>query len=674
MTTPPASSTPPDGKPPGQPTPATRAAIASNMPPRTEEPFQPGVLFRLGKRYVGRAPLLALLYIVGTLLSSTIIPIAIATNYGKLTDFFAESSAKRRAEPSTATVASANPTNTPAPPDHAATTRAITRTYIFWVGLTLALLALSFGVKYLTAFFDQRITMALRRDLFNNVLQQSPHFFHENPAGRLMILLTQFAVTVALALRQLLVDPVLQLIGIIAVGHALYVRLLAMQAGHGNGILRFFGIIALFALLSPWLVSRMGKTLSRSSSALQEQILSMGTFLEGALNAPEEIQTLRAEPIFDKKHQKLLDAALRARMGQTVTIEKLNVLSQSPGELVLISLMGLAVFLAFDPTNKIDPGTIIALVVLTPQFMGAVQGISQFSINLSSGWPAIFAIDSILGSTSEVPSSPNAKDFVELEPSVTAKDLLFSYQPGVMRNVLQGASFEVPPGKITGFVARPGQGKTTFFRLLLRLYEPQGGDILLGGSSIREFTLKSLRSHVVLMSQFPTFFLDTVRENFLLAKPDATDEEIESLCRKTGLWTILEQNIGSNPLDQMFVPGPGKSLSGGQTKLLALTRCLLRAPSVLLLDESTTGMGPKEKFPLIQTMREACTGKTVLVVDHDIMWQTRFCDYFLVLSEGQIIQQGTRDELLASPGLFQELYNAASDHDSAPAPGTTLHA
>jgi ABC-type multidrug transport system fused ATPase/permease subunit len=639
--------------------------------PQAETPFRLGTLLRLGKRYVGRSPFLAVLYIAGTLLSSTVIPIAIAANYGKLTNFFAESSASHAPKQVSSPAPAQPPTIGPARPSPAAATepasRAITSTYLMWLGLTLALLALSFTVRYITALFDQRITTALRRDLFNQILQQSPHFFHQHPTGRLLVMVTQFSITVALALRQLIVDPILQVIGIVAVGHALYLKLADMQAGHGNNIWGYFLLIALFALLSPWLVSRMGKTLSRSTTALQEQILSMGSFLEGALNAPEEIQTMRAEPIFDKKHQKLLDAALRARMGQTVTIERLNLLSRSPGDLVLVSLIGLAVYLAFDPHSALDPGTIIALVVLTPQFMNAVQGISGFSINVSSSWPAIVAIDSILESQTGVSSAPGAQDFDHIQPSLTARDLVFSYQPGMLRQVLDGVSFDIPPGKITGFVARPGQGKTTFFRLLLRFYEPQGGDILLGGHSIRDFTLQSLRRHVVLMSQFPTFFLDTVRENFLLAKPDATDAEIEALCRKTGLWPILEQNIGDNPLDREFVPGPGKSLSGGQTKLLALTRCLLRSPSVLLLDESTTGMGPKEKFPLIQTMRDACAGETVLVVDHDIMWQTRFCDYFLVLSEGTIIQRGTSQELLAAPGLFKELYEAASEQNSIPA-------
>lgn len=644
-------------------------ALGNPSDPNAAPPFRLSILLRLGKRYVGRYPWLTTLYVIGTLLSQTIIPVAIATNYGKLTNFFAETSA-RRSGPAPESDKSANADAGKAPPvvASAPAPRAITFTYAIWIGLTLMLLALSFGTRYLTALFDQKVGMALRRDLFNQILQQSPQFFHQNPAGRLLILVTQFSTSVALGLRALLVDPILQLIGIAAVGHALFLKLMEMQAGQGGRIWVYFSLIALFALLSPWLVSRMGKTLTHSTTNVQEQMLAMGSFLEGALNAPEEIQTMRAEPIFDKKHQTLLETALSTRMNQTVTIERLNLLSRSPGDFVLIALIGLAVYLAFDPTSALNPGLIIALVVLTPQFMGSVQGISAFSINVNTSWPAIVAVDSILESKPGITSAAGAKDFDKIEPSVFARDLVFSYKPGEMRNVLDHASFEVPAGKITGFVARPGQGKTTFFRLLLRLYDAQEGQILLGGHSIRDYTLQSLRRHVVLMSQFPTFFLDTVRENFLLANPSATDQEIEALCRKTGLWPILEQNLGSNPLDRQFVPGPGKSLSGGQTKLLALTRCLLRSPSVLLLDESTTGMGPKEKFPLIQTMREACAGETVLVVDHDIIWQTRFCDYFLVLSDGKVIQRGTDKELLAAPGLFRELYDAVSEPGGAAAP------
>jgi ABC-type transport system involved in cytochrome bd biosynthesis fused ATPase/permease subunit len=143
-----------------------------------------------------------------------------------------------------------------------------------------------------------------------------------------------------------------------------------------------------------------------------------------------------------------------------------------------------------------------------------------------------------------------------------------------------------------------------------------------------------------------------------MAKPDATDGEIRTACDNTELWPILERNLGPDPLDQQFAAG--RLLSGGQKKLFALTRCLMLDPTVLLLDEPTVGMGPLEKFPLIETMRKACLGKTAMVVDHDIVWQVQFCDLFLVLDDAKIVQQGTSEELLAQPGLFRELYEEAT--------------
>jgi ATP-binding cassette subfamily B protein len=231
--------------------------------------------------------------------------------------------------------------------------------------------------------------------------------------------------------------------------------------------------------------------------------------------------------------------------------------------------------------------------------------------------------------------------------------------------VLEGASFLIPPGKVTGFVARPGQGKTTFFRLALRFYDWQSGEVLLGGKPIRELPLSEVRRHLVLMSQFPAFFYDTVRENMRVAVPEADDAEITAAMRLTGLDAVLEKSMGPGALDRPFAAGSG--LSGGQKKLFALTRCLLRKPSVLFLDEPTTGMGPMEKFPLIGTMRRSLEGRTVVVVDHDIVWQSRFCDYFHVLNEGRIIQSGTAEELLAQPGLFRQLYEEASGAAAQPA-------
>jgi ABC-type multidrug transport system fused ATPase/permease subunit len=226
--------------------------------------------------------------------------------------------------------------------------------------------------------------------------------------------------------------------------------------------------------------------------------------------------------------------------------------------------------------------------------------------------------------------------------------------PSAQTPVFRDLNLSVAPAKITALVARSGQGKTTLFRLMLGFYPPRSGKIVLGGYRDSVFTTASLRRHVGMMSQFPAFFHDTVRENFRIAKEHATDSEIRALCESTGLWEILERSAGSNPLDREFAGGA--FLSGGEKKLFALTRCLLREPSFLFLDEPSTGMDNERKYDLIPRMRSACAGKTVIVVEHDIPWLIQFCDEVAELEGGRIVRQGPPVKLLRDPGLLRDLY------------------
>jgi ABC-type multidrug transport system fused ATPase/permease subunit len=170
-----------------------------------------------------------------------------------------------------------------------------------------------------------------------------------------------------------------------------------------------------------------------------------------------------------------------------------------------------------------------------------------------------------------------------------------------------------------------------------------------------------------MMSQFPAFFHDTLRANMQMAKPGATDEEIRAICEETGIWKVLQAGVTGNPLDAQFAAG--RRLSGGQRKLLALTRCLLRNPAVLFLDEPTVGMDNQEKFGILGMIRQAAKNHTVMVVDHDLRWLLPFCDYFLVLNDGKIAERGTGDELLARKGLFYDLYHADGAQPTERPPG-----
>ncbi len=636
----------------------------AGIPPKSSEsePFQPKIVLDLGKRYLPKFKWLIAVYIVATVVSRPLLPIAIGLNLSRLTNFFQQeqitsganpapvTSESSRAQPSA--VAGITKSAKPNP-----IRRNLLTTYFAWVFLSIAFVAITASLRYLTSLLDGKMANAMRIDTFNSILRQSPEFFFEYDQNRLTMVVNQFCTQAQLGIRQLLMDPLLQISGIIIAGWTLYTQLVNLQGTGGGPAWISFLCISLFALISPLLVNSLGRFLQRETSAVQKSNLRLASLVGGAITSYEEVQATRAEGIFGKKHEVLLDELLRTRMNQSLIIEKLNALNAAPGTFVLAALLGTAVYLVFSDRGG-NPGSVVALALITPQFMSSIQALSGVAVSSRTTWPGLFLVASILARKPASSEKQASEENHPLDGTLEAVNVVFRYPGANFQNVLDGLSFRIPTAQRIGLVARPGQGKTTFFRLALRFYAPQQGEIRLGGQDIRELSLETLRANIAIMSQFPGFFHDTVRDNFRIACPTASDDEIIFLCEKTGLWKILEQAFGKSALDEPF--DAGGRFSGGQRKLFALTRCLLRNPKVLFLDEPTTGMGPLEKYPLIEVMQQACTGKTIVLVDHDIIWQSRFCEQILVLESGRVIQEGAPLELRAREGLFKRLYNEAA--------------
>ena len=527
--------------------------------------------------------------------------------------------------------------------------------YIIWVSLLVSVLIMNFLLRYVQSYFDGSVANSLRADLFAAILRQSPSFFMRNDSNRLNMILSQYSQQAEMGLRQMLIDPVLQIVSIGVAGVALFERITAMTLNPTLWTLII--VIGLFGLVAPWVTTLLSSGLQHVAGAFQGQNLRLSTLVGNALQAPEEIQALQAEGFFDEKHAAFLHELFRLRLNQTMAVERLNVLNRLPNDLVQIALLALVVFFMAPGTpGAVSPGTILALALLTPQFMGAVQGISSYSINRSVTWPSVAAVNGILSLAPDVVESPTAKRIELAEPTLEFRHVVFSYQPGKVAPVLNDVSYQLAPRQWTGLVGRSGQGKSTSLRLALRFFDFQSGDILLGGRSVRDFTLESLRNQVALMVQLPAFFYDTVRENLRVARPDATDDEIREVCELTGVWDKLTTLFGPDPLNAEFAGG--MLLNPGNRKRFALARSLLRRPSFVFLDEPTAGLNPDNKFPLIPDLRKACEGKTVFLIEQDMLWLEQICDYILVLDAGSIVQRGTPAELSAQGGLYTELRDA----------------
>jgi ATP-binding cassette, subfamily B, bacterial len=629
-----------------------------------------GVIFRMGWKMVAFCKHLALIYCLMTLLQNGM-NLSVSQLMGKITQELTRSAEVAAPADSTSVAPSASavaaPPVTPPAPDHSR----LIWTCILWAIFALGSLGLGIPFRAISTKLDLTISNRLRSRLFERLLRQGPEFYHTHDSGELNAVANQFTIEAAMTLRQIAVDMLLQM-AVLGGTVALLIYNFQMKGPPPT----LFGYvippaliplaIVLFAFISPYLTGRMANRVRNVSSDMQEKMLALNSLVTGAMQSPEEIQTMEAEPIFAAKHDAQLEALLRSRLKSTFTIESVNLVNGLPSWFIQVVMLAFGVFVAIRSGNAESAGNVVAIVLLTPLLMSPIGSLSAYIVMAGSAWPRIETVNKMLESRASRHESSGTVQVESVPPTLVAENITFSYKPD-SRRIFDGVSFELPPGKITGFVAKMGQGKTTFFKLALRFYDPQQGQVILGGRPVGDYAADNLYDHIAMMSQFPAFFHDTLRANMRMAKPDATDEEIRAICEETGVWKVLQTGVTGNPLDAEFAAG--RRLSGGQRKLLALTRCLLRNPAVLFLDEPTVGMDNQEKFGILGMIREAAKNHTVMVVDHDLRWLLPFCDYFLVLNEGKIAERGTGDELLARKGLFYDLYHADGAQPAEHPPG-----
>jgi ATP-binding cassette subfamily B protein len=224
--------------------------------------------------------------------------------------------------------------------------------------------------------------------------------------------------------------------------------------------------------------------------------------------------------------------------------------------------------------------------------------------------------------------------------------------------VLHDMSFTAPSGKLTALVGPSGAGKTTITALVSRMYDPNDGAVRIAEEDLRDVTLDSLHQVVGVVTQDAHLFHDTVRANLLYARPSATEEDLVEACEAAQIWDLIK--VLPDGLDTI-VGDRGYRLSGGEKQRVALARLLLKAPSIVVLDEATAHLDSESEAAVQEALSVALVGRTSLVIAHRLS-TVREADQILVIDNGRIVETGTHEDLLAEDGLYAELYHTQFAH------------
>ncbi len=415
-----------------------------------------------------------------------------------------------------------------------------------------------------------------------------------------------------------------------------------------NGASWLFVVSLLFVFIAAYPIFAFGKRITKRSHQAQADLGEMNTILQQNLESQREVRA------YSMEEQHIADfGAVTQTYGNTVV--KVVKYRQALIPLMEVTTaLALAFMLAQGKLSGMSLSDFLAIAAALYMAFDSMKRTGRAYNRINEAQGALARLREIIDEPNPMPQPSNPKQWEKpVQGHLSLQNVSFSYSKDAPRPALRRAHLDIPAGQIVGLVGPSGAGKTSFANLIPRFYDPTMGQIRLDGIDIRDVSQASLREHISLVGQHALLFAGTIRDNIALGKLGATEDEIEAAARAASLGDILlNSSLGLNT----EVGEGGCNLSGGQRQRVAMARAFIKDAPILILDEATASLDAKSEREIQEALARLTQGRTTLIIAHRFS-TLKHAQRLLVFDQGDIVGDGTHEQLYASCELYRELYN-----------------